>query len=150
MSEETGGLTVGVDLGGTKIAAGTVDPGGEIVSRVRVPTPHDPDRIAEAIAEAVQRVREGWDDVRAVGVGAAGYVDNAALVAGAQRAALHQVDVDPEPALTELARLQKAARSRSATRSAASGARLAGSAAHQLARKGRGGRVTRILELLPA
>ncbi|MFG2557106.1 ROK family glucokinase [Streptomyces sp. NPDC048581] len=75
MSEETGGLTVGVDLGGTKIAAGTVDPGGEIVSRVRLPTPHDPDRIAEAIGEAVQRVREGWDDVRAVGVGAAGYVD---------------------------------------------------------------------------
>lgn len=31
---------------------------------------------------------------------------HAALVAGAQRAALHQVDVDPEPALTELARLQ--------------------------------------------
>ncbi|MFF5570739.1 hypothetical protein [Streptomyces luteogriseus] len=31
---------------------------------------------------------------------------HAALVAGAQRAALHQMDVDPEPALTELARLQ--------------------------------------------
>ncbi|MFD7059888.1 hypothetical protein [Streptomyces sp. NPDC059906] len=31
---------------------------------------------------------------------------HAALVAGAQRASLHQVDVDPEPALTELARLQ--------------------------------------------
>lgn len=75
MNEQNGGLTVGVDLGGTKIAAGTVDPGGEVVSRVRVPTPHDPDRIAGAIAEAVQRVRTGWDDVRAVGVGAAGYVD---------------------------------------------------------------------------
>ena len=75
MNEQNGGLTVGVDLGGTKIAAGTVDPGGEVVSRVRVPTPHDPDRIAGAIAEAVQQVRKGWDDVRAVGVGAAGYVD---------------------------------------------------------------------------
>ncbi|MFD4560386.1 hypothetical protein ACFWP5_39765 [Streptomyces sp. NPDC058469] len=31
---------------------------------------------------------------------------HAALVAGAQRVALHQVDVDPEPALAELARLQ--------------------------------------------
>lgn len=31
---------------------------------------------------------------------------HAALVAGAQRVALHQVDVDPEPALTDLARLQ--------------------------------------------
>lgn len=72
---ETGGLTVGVDLGGTKIAAGTVDPGGAIVSRVHVPTPHDPDLITEAIVEAVQQVGKGRDDVRAVGVGAAGYVD---------------------------------------------------------------------------
>jgi glucokinase len=75
VSGEAGGLTVGVDLGGTKIAAGTVDPGGAVVSRARVPTPHDPDRITEAIVEAVQQVRKGWDDVRAVGVGAAGYVD---------------------------------------------------------------------------
>jgi predicted NBD/HSP70 family sugar kinase len=52
VSEENGGLTVGVDLGGTKIAAGTVDPGGAIVSRVRVPTSDDPDRITEAIVEA--------------------------------------------------------------------------------------------------
>lgn len=73
--EQSGGLTVGVDLGGTKIAAGTVDPAGGVVSRVRVPTPHDPDRIAGAIAEAVQQVRKDRDDVRAVGVGAAGYVD---------------------------------------------------------------------------
>ncbi|MFC4504796.1 MULTISPECIES: ROK family glucokinase [Streptomyces] len=75
MSVETGGLTVGVDLGGTKITAATVDPAGKVVSRVRIPTPHDPDRIADTIAEAVQRVRKSWDDVRAVGVGAAGYVD---------------------------------------------------------------------------
>ncbi|MGW0583826.1 ROK family glucokinase, partial [Streptomyces sp. NPDC002920] len=75
MREQTCGLTVGVDLGGTKIAAGAVDPAGEVVSRVRIPTPRDPDRIADTIAEAVQRVRRGWDDVRAVGVGAAGYVD---------------------------------------------------------------------------
>jgi glucokinase len=73
--EQTGGLTVGVDLGGTKIAAGAVDPAGAVVSRVRVPTPHEPDRIAGAIAGAVQLVRQGRDDVRAVGVGAAGYVD---------------------------------------------------------------------------
>jgi len=31
---------------------------------------------------------------------------HAALVAGAQRVALHQVDIDPEPALTDLARLR--------------------------------------------
>ncbi|MET9353150.1 ROK family glucokinase [Streptomyces sp. NPDC006617] len=75
MSEQSCGLTVGVDVGGTKIAAGTVDPAGGVVSRARLPTPRDPDRIADAITEAVRRVREGRDDVRAVGVGAAGYVD---------------------------------------------------------------------------
>ena len=35
-------LTVGVDLGGTKIAAGVVDPAGEIVSSAHVP--HRPTR----------------------------------------------------------------------------------------------------------
>ncbi|MBK3566415.1 ROK family glucokinase [Streptomyces sp. MBT62] len=75
MKDQNVGLTVGVDLGGTKIAAGAVDPGGDVVTRVRIPTPHDPDRIAEAVAEAVRQVRGGWDDIRAVGVGAAGYVD---------------------------------------------------------------------------
>jgi glucokinase len=72
---QTDGLTVGVDLGGTKIAAGVVDPKGEILSRVRVRTPHDPALIADAIAGAVEQVRQGWDGVQAVGVGAAGYVD---------------------------------------------------------------------------
>ena len=71
----SGGLTVGVDLGGTKIAAGAVDPEGKILSRVRIPTPHDPDAIAATIAEAVHQVRREWAGVRAVGVGAAGYVD---------------------------------------------------------------------------
>ncbi|MFF7160750.1 ROK family glucokinase [Streptomyces sp. NPDC008086] len=75
MSEQTCGLTVGVDVGGTKIAAGTVDPAGGVATRARLPTPRDPDRIADAVTEAVRRVREGRDDVRAVGVGAAGYVD---------------------------------------------------------------------------
>ena len=72
---QTDGLTIGVDLGGTKIAAGVVGPEGEILSRVRVPTPHDPTRVAGAIASAVEQVRQGWDGVRAVGIGAAGYVD---------------------------------------------------------------------------
>ncbi|MCW2871324.1 ROK family glucokinase [Actinacidiphila oryziradicis] len=72
---QTDGLTVGVDLGGTKIAAGVVDPKGEIISRVRVPTPQDPSLVACAIASAVEQVRQGWDGVQAVGVGAAGYVD---------------------------------------------------------------------------
>jgi glucokinase len=68
-------LTVGVDLGGTKIAAGVVDPKGELISHVRVPTPSDPDLILGAITSAVQEVGRGHSDVRAIGIGVAGYVD---------------------------------------------------------------------------
>ena len=48
------GLTIGVDLGGTKIAAGIVDPKGEIISHVRIPTPLNPELILDAIAELRQ------------------------------------------------------------------------------------------------
>jgi glucokinase len=69
------GLTVGVDLGGTKIAAGVVSPKGEVISRVRIPTPSEPELIVDAIAGAVQQLRCGCHDVQAVGIGAAGYID---------------------------------------------------------------------------
>src|ERR671939_656842 len=37
------GLTIGVDIGGTKIAAGVVDESGRVLSRARRDTPsHDP------------------------------------------------------------------------------------------------------------
>ena len=46
--------TVGLDIGGTKIAGGLVHPGGEVVARRRVPT-----RDAEgALADAVEMARE--------------------------------------------------------------------------------------------
>lgn len=69
------GLTIGVDLGGTKIAVGVVDSKGEIISHVRVPTPGDPELILDAIADAMRQIRLGCGDVRAIGIGAAGYVD---------------------------------------------------------------------------
>lgn len=75
MTVPSEGLTVGVDLGGTKIAVGVVDPKGEILSRVCIPTPADPDLILGAIIDAVAQVRSGCDDVQAIGIGAAGYVD---------------------------------------------------------------------------
>jgi glucokinase len=75
MTGLTDDLTIGVDLGGTKIAVGVVDPKGHVVSRLRVPTPADPDLILDAIADAVHELRYGCCDVRAIGVGAAGYVD---------------------------------------------------------------------------
>jgi glucokinase len=69
------GLTVGVDLGGTKIAVGVVDPKGEIVSHVRIPTPSDPDVIVTAITGAVTDACRGCGEAKAIGIGAAGYVD---------------------------------------------------------------------------
>ncbi|MEV0265972.1 ROK family glucokinase [Streptomyces sp. NPDC050617] len=69
------GLTIGVDIGGTKIAAGVVDEEGSILATCKVPTPETPEGVIDAIAEAVRTVSAGYD-IEAVGIGAAGYVDD--------------------------------------------------------------------------
>ncbi|ARF54928.1 ROK family glucokinase [Streptomyces gilvosporeus] len=68
------GLTIGVDIGGTKIAAGVVDEEGSILETCQVPTPQATDALTEAIADAVRTVGSGHQ-IEAVGIGAAGYVD---------------------------------------------------------------------------
>ncbi|MFJ5924101.1 ROK family glucokinase [Kitasatospora sp. NPDC092948] len=67
-------LTIGVDVGGTKIAAGVVDESGEILAKTRVPTPADPQWAVDAIAQGVRELKEQYPDVAAVGVGAPGFV----------------------------------------------------------------------------
>ncbi|MEU8823758.1 ROK family glucokinase [Streptomyces sp. NPDC048636] len=69
------GLTIGVDIGGTKIAAGVVDEEGSILETSTVSTPPTPEGVVDAIADAVRKVSSGYD-VEAVGIGAAGYVDD--------------------------------------------------------------------------
>ncbi|GLV73694.1 ROK family glucokinase [Streptomyces hygroscopicus] len=69
------GLTIGVDIGGTKIAAGVVDEEGTILETSKVSTPQTPEGVVDAIADAVRIVSEGHD-IEAVGIGAAGYVDD--------------------------------------------------------------------------
>lgn len=69
------GLTIGVDIGGTKIAAGVVDEEGQILSMFKVPTPPTASGIVDAICSAVAGASEGHT-VEAVGIGAAGYVDD--------------------------------------------------------------------------
>ncbi|MGW2324475.1 ROK family glucokinase [Streptomyces sp. NPDC001700] len=69
------GLTIGVDIGGTKIAAGVVDEEGSILETSKVSTPPTPEGVVDAIADAVRKVSAGHD-VEAVGIGAAGYVDD--------------------------------------------------------------------------
>ncbi|WP_184970988.1 ROK family glucokinase [Nonomuraea endophytica] len=68
-------LTIGVDIGGTKVAAGVVDEDGEIVAHALRPTPADqPDLVAETVADVVKELAEGRE-IEAIGVGAAGFVD---------------------------------------------------------------------------
>jgi glucokinase len=69
------GLTIGVDIGGTKIAAGVVDEKGSILDTVKVATPLTAEKVVDAIAGAV-RVLSASHPVEAVGIGAAGYVDD--------------------------------------------------------------------------
>jgi glucokinase len=68
-------LAIGVDVGGTKVAAGVVDPDGTIVARMRRETPSDdPVETEQVIAEAIVELRR-QHEVVAVGIGAAGFVD---------------------------------------------------------------------------
>ncbi|MFI0741280.1 ROK family glucokinase [Streptomyces sp. NPDC021100] len=69
------GLTIGVDIGGTKIAAGVVDEAGSILATCKVPTPDTPEGVIDAIADAVRTVSADHE-IEAVGIGAAGYVDD--------------------------------------------------------------------------
>ncbi|MFE6776155.1 ROK family glucokinase [Streptomyces sp. NPDC057702] len=69
------GLTIGVDIGGTKIAAGVVDEEGTILDTCEVATPPTPEALVDALAEAVRTVG-ARHQAEAVGIGAAGYVDD--------------------------------------------------------------------------
>lgn len=71
----SGALAVGVDIGGTKVAAGVVTPDGEVVARARRDTPHrstSPAVVESVIIDVVGELLTA--DVVAVGIGAAGFV----------------------------------------------------------------------------
>ncbi|HEY3506144.1 MAG TPA: ROK family protein [Actinocatenispora sp.] len=69
---------VGVDVGGTKIAAGLVGPDGALVARHTLPTPRDRDAgaVLDAIESAARTVAAGHR-IAALGVGTGGVVDTA-------------------------------------------------------------------------
>lgn len=66
-------LAIGVDIGGTKIAAGLVSEAGEILQSVAEPTPDDSTKIPAIVADLVERLTGGEQAV-GVGIGAAGFV----------------------------------------------------------------------------
>ena len=67
--------TVGIDIGGTKIAGALVNEAGEILRELKVPTPtNDPAALQAAVVKMVEELRSG-EKVSAVGVAAAGFID---------------------------------------------------------------------------
>jgi len=67
--------TIGIDIGGTKVAAGVVDEEGNVLARARRRTPsRDPEHLVDVVSEIVRQLLSEHD-IAAVGVGAAGFVD---------------------------------------------------------------------------
>lgn len=69
------GLAIGIDIGGTKVAAGVVDPYGAIVASARRETPgQNPRAVESVIVDLVRELGRGRR-IRSVGIGAAGWMD---------------------------------------------------------------------------
>ena len=70
-------LTIGVDVGGTKVAAGVVDTRGRIIAKLKRSTPAaSPQQTANVISDTVLELLRDYP-ADAVGLGAAGFVDEA-------------------------------------------------------------------------
>jgi glucokinase len=68
-------LTVGIDIGGTKVLGAVVDTHGEVLAVERRPTEgHDVRKVEDTIVDVVTGFSQRYD-VAAVGIGAAGFVD---------------------------------------------------------------------------
>src|SRR3954447_8270038 len=68
-------LTVGIDIGGTKVLGAVVDGEGRVVAVDRRPTEgHDVRKVEDTIVDLVADFGREYD-VAAVGIGAAGFVD---------------------------------------------------------------------------
>ena len=72
-----GRSAIGLDIGGTKIAAGVVATDGQILHRQVIATPPraDAGTIRRVVAELANQLRERHRGVAAIGVGAAGMID---------------------------------------------------------------------------
>lgn len=67
--------SIGIDIGGTKIAGAVVTEEGEIVTEDRMPTPAgDSEAIVDAVVAMIERLAVG-NDIAAAGVAAPGFID---------------------------------------------------------------------------
>ena len=73
-------LTIGVDVGGTKLLGVVADAGGRIVAERRGPTVGDPDDTLADMTRMVGDLRDETPGISAVGVGVAGLVDLAGVL----------------------------------------------------------------------
>jgi glucokinase len=70
-----GELTIGVDVGGTKVLGGVVDPAGAVLAQARRETPADDvGKTLDFIVEVIHELAAAHP-VGAVGIGAAGWID---------------------------------------------------------------------------
>jgi fructokinase len=70
-------MRIGVDIGGTKIEAVALDQAGQVLGRVRVPTPRDYAGTLAAVRELVQGLERRLDRNGSVGVGMPGTISPA-------------------------------------------------------------------------
>ena len=68
-------ITIGVDVGGTKVLGVVVDDTGSVVASHRVPTPSGGDAVVDAMVRVIAQLRGERDDVVGVGAGVPGLVD---------------------------------------------------------------------------
>lgn len=70
-------LSIGVDVGGTKIAAGVVDENGQVLARIQKQSPaSDRQEILDTIIECVSDLKLSHPQAVSVGIGAAGFVSS--------------------------------------------------------------------------
>jgi glucokinase len=80
MTRTAGARTLGIDVGGTKIAAGVVDESGRVLTTSAMPTPKDDaTALYDAVASLASALIPG-NDVGAVGLGVAAFVDTKGVV----------------------------------------------------------------------
>ncbi|MDI6097985.1 ROK family glucokinase [Actinoplanes sp. NEAU-A12] len=71
-------LTIGIDVGGTKVAGGVVDEQGNVLASNRRPTPaDDPAGTRDTIVEVAAELVAQYPEATAIGIGAAAWIDAA-------------------------------------------------------------------------
>ena len=92
------GLSIGIDVGGTKVLGGVVDDKGVVLARARKDTPRQGGKaLTQRIAETVKELM-AQHNVKSVGVSAAGFVssDRKTMLATPNIADWNDVDLDYE------------------------------------------------------